>query len=162
MKRLFRPEILAAAILLTTALTVQAAPTMPSQQSEPVPPTASTSPGDPFVAGIRAQRVDTESYVMRCWVKEDEKFSNGNSVMVLMNTSTETIPKGTKIVITYADGTKKTLTAFVDIPPGGAVGIQGPPDATPDNFSCTASATEPVLPPSFSDAPTGNPAIPNP
>ena len=116
------------------------------------------SPGDPFRPQVDVPRVGTETYVMRCWVDDDETFSNGNAIIILKNTSTKTIPKGSSIVVVYPDGTKETVVAFVDILPGGAMGVQGPPDTT----ACKASASSAVLPPEVSDGPTGNPAIPNP
>ena len=151
----------ATALLLTTTLTAEAGrlrgPSTTSGGIDTMTTGEIDSPGDPFLPEFRTPRVATQTHVMRCWVDEDETFSNGNSIIILKNTSTKTIPKGSSIMVVYPDGTTKTVVAPIDMPPGQAIGVQGPPDAT----DCTASASSAVLPPAVSNGPTGNPDLPN-
>lgn len=99
------------------------------------------SPGDPFRPFVVDKTIETFS--MSCGIGEG-KFLNGASIIKMVNTSSKTIPKGAKIVVTYADGSTETFTAPSDIKPGAAVSIMGPPGATPESFGCSAEASRKI------------------
>ena len=75
-----------------------------------------------------------------CWFTGYKNPSNGKPFISFINYSGKTIPKGSKIIFHFPDGTSVTLTVDKDILPGhNSNAVDGPWNAADDDFSCTTT-----------------------
>jgi hypothetical protein len=76
----------------------------------------------------------------------DRTFPNGAPVIEIENTGTVSIPAGSKITITYSNGTTRTFLVSSDILPGAKAGISGPAVLLGDPEASCAASVEIAVP----------------